>query len=97
MTFYTSKRKLLVAFLRAPPLNPPTVRQEFMRESFRTAARTWRASGTANKQQWQLACRRCNLWLSGYNLWVWFSRVRDESALRTIEAKAGFTLTRPPG
>lgn len=95
MTFYTSKRNKLVGFLRAPPLNPPSEKQETMREFFRTCARAWRASGAANRQQWQQACDRCNLWISGYNLWVWFSRTRNESALRTIEQQSGLSLTRP--
>lgn len=95
MTFYTSKRKKLVAFDRAPPLNPPSPKQEIMREFYRTCARTWRASGTTNRKQWQLACRKANLWISGYNLWCWYSRTLNESALKTIERQSGQSLTRP--
>lgn len=96
MTCYTSRRRKLVVFPRAPPLVPPSHTQEILREFFRNCARTWRASGPTNRAQWQLACDRANLWISGYNLWVWYSRTKEESGLQTIERQAGFTLTRPP-
>jgi hypothetical protein len=97
MTMYTSKRKKLVAFLRAPPLNPPSPTQEIMRDLFRTYAANWRAAGQTTRDAWNSACKRCNLGLCGYTLWVWFSRTRDAGSLATIEQQSGLSLPRPPG
>jgi hypothetical protein len=96
LTMYTSKRKKMVAFLRAPPLNPPSPIQRYLRDTFREAARQWRAQGAPNRSLWNTAVRRANLGLSGYNLWVWFSRTRNHAALTTIERQSGITLPRPP-
>jgi hypothetical protein len=95
MTFYTNKNHKLVGFLRAPPLNPPTQTQEFMRDFYRDCATAWRALGAAERAKWNRVSRKCNLSISGYNLWCWFTRGRDESALRTLENQAGESLTRP--
>jgi len=96
LTMYTSRRRKLVVFLRAPPLNPPSQTQEIMRDLFRNYAAAWRAAGQAVRDQWKQATQRANLSLTGYQLWVWFSRTRDEPALRTIERQSSLTLTRPP-
>lgn len=96
LTIYTDKRAKTVFFLRAPPLNPPSPIQEYLREFFTQQAASWRASGRANRDNWQRAARAANLGISGYCLWVWFARTRDEGSLRTIERQSGRTLTRPP-
>lgn len=96
LTIYTSRNRRLVYFLRAPPLHPPSQTQEHFRENFRVYAASWRAAGVAVRREWNQAVRRANLSLSGYNLWVWFSRTRAESELQTIERAAGINLTRPP-
>ena len=95
LTFYTSQRAKLVVFPRAPPLNPPSATQETIRELFRTYAASWRALTNAQRQQWLTIARKANLAITGYNLFFWFCRSRDEAELRTLERQTGITLTRP--
>lgn len=95
LTFYTNQRARMVAFPRAPPLCPPTQTQEVFREYFRTQATAWRALSTDQRQQWLAVARRCNLAISGYNLWTWYYRHRQTDELATLERQAGITLTKP--
>lgn len=95
LTFYTSQRAKLVAFPRAPPLNPPSPTQEIIREYFREQATAWRNLTNDQRAQWLEAAKRCNLHITGYNLWCWFYRSRNEQQLQTIERQSGITLTRP--
>lgn len=95
LTFYTNQRAKLVAFPRAPPLHPPSTTQEAIRELFRDYATKWRALTHAQRAQWLSAGRKANLAITGYNLFFWFCRSRDEAELRTIERQTGITLTRP--
>lgn len=96
LTFYTSQRNKLVAFLRAPPLHPPTPTQEVFRERFRQAAAKWRAASPVTRALWKEAAERCNLGITGYDLWTWWCNAPQPDALRTIERQAGFTLPLPP-
>jgi hypothetical protein len=94
-TIYTDRYGKTVYFLRAPPLNPPSTSQEYLRELFRNAATAWRQAAPATRADWRTAARKCNLGISGYCLWIWFTRTRDEQRLRTIERQSGITLERP--
>lgn len=95
LTFYTSQRAKLVAFPRAPPLHPPSPTQEIIRGLFITYATSWRNLTHDQRQEWLTAARRCNLAISGYNLFFWYCRSRDDAELATIERQSGITLTKP--
>jgi hypothetical protein len=95
LTFYTSQRAKLVAFPRASPLHPPTAAQESIREYFRTCAAAWRALNQQQRIDWQTAAKRCNLRITGYNLFTWYYRCRDTSELATIQRQSGITLAHP--
>ena len=95
LTFYTSQRAKLVAFPRAPPLHPPSALQEHFRESFSNAAASWRSLSDAERTNWTEAARRCNLAISGYNVFCWYWRKRDRDAINTLERQSGLTLTTP--
>lgn len=96
LTLYTSSRGKIVGFLRAPPLNPPTPTQEAIRDIFRNAATQWRALTSDQRIAWRTVATRCNLGITGYNLWTWFYRARYAAGLRVLELKANITLTLPP-
>lgn len=96
ITFYTSSRGKMVAFLRAPPLNPPTAKQETIRDIFRNAASQWRALTPGQRTEWQQVADRCNLGITGYNLFTWYSHKRHYPGIQPLEEKARITLTLPP-
>lgn len=95
LTLYTSSRGKIVGFLRAPPLNPPTATQEAIRDIFRNAATQWRALTSPQRADWRTVAQRCNLGITGYNLWTWFYRSRELDSIRVLELKAQITLTLP--
>lgn len=96
LTLYTSQRGKLVGFLRAPPLNPPTPKQETIRDIFRNAATAWRGLTTGQRVQWRTVADRCNLGITGYNLFTWYFRKRHYPGIQVLELKAQISLTLPP-
>jgi hypothetical protein len=92
LTFYTSRRRILVFYNKAPPLNPPSTRQIMLYNRWRAAAAVWRRKTPQDRAQWLLAGKRLAAPITGYNLWVyWFTR-RRTSDIRTIERQTQTTL-----
>lgn len=92
LTCYTSRRAGTVWFLKSPPTTPATGWQRRQRNRFRLAAQAWRALDEDTRNRWAAACRRAGLYLSGYNLWIWWQLRRQRAALRTIERQSGVSL-----
>lgn len=92
LTCYTSRRAGTVWFPKAPPLTPPTAWQRRNRNRFRLAAQAWRNLDEEIRQNWALAARRARLYVTGYNLWVWWQLRRQLPQLRTIERQSGINL-----
>lgn len=84
-TFYTSKRKGLVWFLKSPPLKPPTILQLHQRNLFRLAGHTWRSLTEEQRHRWLLSARRAHLAITGYDLFVFWCLTRDDAAVLTVE------------
>ena len=94
-TIYTSQRRKPVWFTKSPPQKPPSPNQVFQRSRFTTAAAAWQAMTQAARAAWALAARRAGLYVTGYNLWVWWQLKRDRTTLATIERNSGVTLIQP--
>lgn len=92
LTLYTAKNGKTISFLKAPPLVPATLFQIRQRSRFRYAARLWWMLTQEQRNAWLLAARRGGLYLSGYNLWVWWQLRHDAAAVRTIERITGQVL-----
>lgn len=92
LTVYTSQRKKLVVFPRAPPLNPPSIDQIYQRQRIVAAARQWRMLPLEKRQAWLRAARRASLKITGYNLFVFWSTSHDDAKIRTIERQSGESL-----
>ena len=91
-TFYTSKRKNLVFFVKSPPLTPPSYLQIQQRSSFRLIAQFWQQHSDAQRAAWELATKKLKLNLTGYNLFTWYYTVGDRPTLATIERQANLIL-----
>jgi len=87
-TTYTSKRRLLVAYAKAPPTKPPTYYQARLRNLWRAAAFSWKNLRTENKKAWTKAAKRAKLSITGYDLWMHYLTTGDEPAVRTVERLA---------
>lgn len=91
-TFYTSKRKGLVWFLRSPPLSPPSPLQTHQRNKFRITAYIWRSLSPQQRARWNEAQYRANLSVTGYNLFTYYITTGDAPAVETIERQTGLKL-----
>lgn len=91
-TFYTSKRKGLIWYDKAPPTCPPTPLQLLQRGRWATAAAAWTQQTPATRASWNLAAARAHLRIGGLNLWMYHRLSFDEGAIRTIESQTGLTL-----
>lgn len=86
LTFYTSKRNGVVFFVKAPPLEPPSVMQLHQRNKFRIVAELWRLLPKVKRQAWETATLRGGLKMTGYNLYTYWHLTRDRATIETIEA-----------
>lgn len=92
LTYYTSRRNRIVAFVKSPPLSPPTITQQHFRNLFRTAARAWRALPKTTRDQWARIARGAGLRATGFNLFIWYQRSNDREQLATFARLAGETM-----
>ncbi len=91
-TFYTSKRKGLVFFLRAPPKEKPSVWQTHQRTIWKQIADLWTNTTEENRTNWEKASKKLRLSITGYNLWMWYHCHADRKIIETIERQSGITL-----
>lgn len=92
LTYWTTKRGRVVAILKAPPLNPPSIMQQHMRDQYRLIATQWRALHPNTRAAWLRAAKKARLYVTGYNLFVWYQRTHDRAAIQTIERQTKETL-----
>lgn len=92
LTAWTNQAGRVVWIDKSPPLNPPSTLQSQMRNLFRLYATAWRALPVARRLAWLRAARKCHLYATGYNLWVYYQRTLDAATIRTIERQSGETL-----
>ena len=92
LTCYTSRRAGTVWFPRSPPTTPAQPWQRRQRNRFRLAAQGWRHLDETSRQRWKTAARLARLYVSGYNLWLWWQLTHKRAHLRTIERQSGIQL-----
>jgi len=92
-TFYTShKRKLTVAYLRAPPKEPPSWKQRIEQQRFKNAANLWTLLPDATKRAWTAAAKAAHLTISGFNFWMHCQLRSDFAAALTVQRQSGINL-----
>lgn len=85
LTCYRNKRGALVFYAKAPPTSPASPAQLIYRNRWRAAATAWNALAEDVRGRWELASKRANLSITGYNLWVYYHTTGDAAAIETIE------------
>ena len=85
ITFYTTKRRVVITYDKAPPLKPATNRQQVRRNRWRRAAEAWQLLPPSERAKWHRACRLARLHIHGYNLYVFFFSTQKASYVQTIE------------
>lgn len=91
-TFYTAKNQALVWYIKAPPLEPPSVLQESQRNAFRLAGYAWRTLSTQEQNKWETVSLQTHLSITGYNLFVFWILRREDAAIETLERLSGIRL-----
>ena len=91
-TLYTDQRNQLVAFVKSPPLEPPSWRQIVMRNRFRHVAARWQTLNTTEKNKWETATKKTSLKLNGYALYTYLITTGDRRAIATVERNAATSL-----
>ncbi len=97
LTMYTSRRRKIVVFDKAPPLVPSTTRQLIMRNRWRAAAQSWTVMTSQDRASWSSAAAAANLSIPGYQLWI-FANTKPNSRgiIETVERQSGVTLPNKP-
>lgn len=91
LTIYTAANGTIVAYLKAPPKEPPTYYQQRQRNRFRLCGWLWDQLAQEKRDQWNLAAARTNAAIHGYGLFTYWQMTKDLPPIRTIERQ---TFTR---
>lgn len=96
LTIYQTKRGKTVAFPKAPPKCPPTPAQNSQRYRFRKAIENWQLLSDAQQHAYEHVVSVLSICMTGVNLWIHFSLMREPASLRTLERQSDTLLTSPP-
>ncbi len=91
-TFYTSQRKGLVWFIKAPPLEPPSNLQITMRNLFRANGYLWRSLQPKQRTAWETASKLAKLTITGFDFFTYWNLTKDNAAIETIERQTSINL-----
>jgi hypothetical protein len=91
-TIYTSKRAGTVFYNRAPPLEPPSEWQTYVRNKFRLVAYLWRSMTPDKRAAWAQAARLAHLRITGYNLYVHMQVTGDRDTIASVSRVSGVDL-----
>ncbi len=97
LTIYTSRRRKIVVFDKAPPLSPPSVRQLIMRNRWRAAASAWNEMTDQDRQSWSSIAAAASLSIPGYQFWIYANTKPNSSGVvTTVENQTGRQLPNKP-
>jgi hypothetical protein len=83
-TFYTSRRRKVIRFPRAPPTKPPTYLQRRQRRTFTAIATCWMAATEPQRQWWRDLAQLNRVAITPYNLFVAYWSKPDKRWLATL-------------
>lgn len=90
-TAYTSRRGKKVIFPKAPPLEPPSFRQQLFRQKFVTFGIEWASLSDDQRAAWKLAALHCDATMTGPGLMMWWLTTRDTRQLQNLIRRSGVT------
>lgn len=91
-TLYTSKRRQIVFYDRAPALSPASLVQRVMRDRWRIAGHAWSELPPSTKEAYNTLATRTRSIATGYNIWIWYQTTRDARALESLALQAGVII-----
>ncbi len=88
-----AKNRRIIFFPKIWLSDPTSRRQLQNRNKWRAAATWWRALQPIERTNWETACRRLYMPLTGYNLFIyWRTAPNSTSDVHTIERQSGVSL-----
>ena len=84
-TVYTTKRRKVVRFLRAPPTTPPSWLQRRVRNAWIAAAAEWSTMSGPQYTWWQQVAALNHLRITAYNLFIHCRTANDPTCLSALK------------
>lgn len=88
LTCYTSRKRGVVVFIKAPPRVPPSFAQIHQRNRFRAAGQAWQSMGHTEREKWRTLCNRLKLRIGPPALFFYWYLKTAHQHIRTIEHQA---------
>jgi hypothetical protein len=95
VTIYRDKQGKMVWFKKTYPDKPASQAQLDNRARMTGYAADWQALSAATRAQWELATKRANLTMHGYDLFIHWKFTADDPAIRQIERQTNTALLPP--
>lgn len=95
VTIYTDRFGRKILYPKAPPKEPPTELQVYMRTRFRAAQAQYMALSAPDRALWELLACRANLCMTGQNLLIHIAMKDAFTLLDTLMRQTGVTVTPP--
>jgi hypothetical protein len=91
-TYYCTKKRKCVRFLRTSPKDPPSPAQRRQRFLWTAIAHQWSALGGPGQAAWRLAASRARIRITAFNLYIYYYSRNDLPCLSTIANQSGVPL-----
>lgn len=91
-TYYTTKQRRVVRFLRTKPLKPQSVAQRRQRDLWAGIALQWSYLPAATRAAWMKAAAGAHIRITAFNLYIHVYSLRDFECLSTIARQGGVPL-----
>jgi hypothetical protein len=84
-TYYTSKKRKVIRFLRSPPTSPPSAMQIRQRQKWTAAAATWTTQRESDRDWWRQLARINHLKITAYNAFIIYHTIEDRTWFATLK------------
>ena len=92
LTIYRNRKGKMVAFSKTWPDKPASPLQVIQRQRMSDAAIAWQALTPGDRREWETASIKAGLCATGYNIFVHWQMLGDDSFIKTLERQTGTTL-----
>jgi len=92
LTIYRNRKGKMVAFSKTWPDKPASPLQVIQRQRMSDAAIAWQALSPADRQEWETASLKASLCATGYNVFVHWQMLGDDSFIETLQRQTGTSL-----
>jgi alpha-ketoglutarate-dependent taurine dioxygenase len=91
-TYYTTRKRHVVRFLRTKPRKPQSPAQRRQRNLWRAIARQWSDLPTQTREAWRRLAAAAHLSVTAFNLYIAYYSTENATWLRTIATNARISL-----